>query len=87
MNLLLLLSAFLSALTGAITGAQPPAVRLHQAVAEARVAQAGAARVAAVPARPVVQALPLRVAIAGIGVLAPRVAFALIPLYASRRRE
>lgn len=86
MEFLLLLSAFMSALTGAITGARPPEVRLHQTVVEARVSVAAprSVRVASPVLR---QALPSLGAIADFD-LRPAVAIAAqIPLYAARRRE
>ncbi|MFA6115573.1 MAG: hypothetical protein WC729_16350 [Sphingomonas sp.] len=87
MELLLILSALLSALTGAISGVRTPEVRLHQAVVGASTVQASAPTAARVAARPIVQAMPTLVAASSFGI---ETAFALdtvIPLYAERRRE
>jgi len=86
MNFLLVLSAVLSAVTGAFAGARAPDARLHQeasaqvvSVARASASVAvPAARIAAAPA----QAVPVR--IDALPVLAPA---ASAPLYADRLIE
>jgi hypothetical protein len=87
MELLLILSALLSALTGAISGVRAPEVRLHQAVVEASAVQASAPTAARVAARPIIQAMPKLVATASFGVRAVFALDTVIPLYAERRRE
>lgn len=87
MELLLILSALLSALTGAISGVRAPEVRLHQAVVEASAVQASAPATARVAVRQFVQAMPTLVAAASFGVKPVFALDTLIPLYAARRRE
>jgi hypothetical protein len=86
MELLLLLSAFFSALSGAITGTRPPEVRLHQTAVEARVSIA-APRPTRVAAPFVRRALPSLRAVVGFGRRPGAARVALFPLYAARRRE
>lgn len=84
MNLLLLLSALLSALSGVGGSARQPQVA--QAVAQQ--ARAVAPRLAAaVPAARPVAALPALAVLATAPVVRVAVPVAAIPLYATRRRE
>lgn len=87
MELLLFLSAFLSALTGAINGVRAPEVGLYQTAGGIEASDAGAVANATVSARRF--PAPAR-AIGTILVAAPLAALAIAPhvaLYASRRRE
>ncbi len=83
MNLLLLLSALLSALTGVAGGAR--AVE-PQAVAERMVAAPIAARVAIATERPA-NVVAGRAAAGRAGVVLPPQPVASVPLYQQRRRE
>lgn len=85
MNLLLLLSALLSALTGAV-GATRGAGAQQVVAAQAAVAQTQVSRVAAANTRPA-QALPGLHAVRGVAVFVAPVPRAIMPLYVSRRRE
>ncbi|WP_374293565.1 hypothetical protein [Sphingomonas sp.] len=85
MNLLLLLSALLSALTGAV-GVTRRTEAQQVVSAPAAVSQAAIVRVAAVSSRPA-QALPGLHAVRGLAVFVAPVPRAIMPLYASRRRE
>lgn len=88
MELLLILTALLSALTGAISGVRAPEVRLHQSVVEASsAARTSAPATVRVAARPIVQAVPTLVATSFFGVEPVFALDAVIPLYAERRRE
>jgi hypothetical protein len=87
LELLLILSALLSALTGAISGVRAPEVRLHQAPVAAIVA-----RTSAPSAGRVVSHLPLRAAatvrdVAALGAVTMFALKAIVPLHAERRRE
>lgn len=84
-NLLLLLSALLSALTGVGTAARAPAAA--QAISARTTAAAAAAQIHAVRvARRPVQATPAVAAFLG-AVPLRAILVAVTPLYASRRRE
>lgn len=84
MNLLLLLSALLSALTGGASAMRAPAAAHAVAVAAAVAeAQAVPARIAARP----VQALPRVRQVTATAAPAAFALAAIVPLYASRRRE
>ena len=87
MEFLLVLSALLSAVTGAFTGARPHEARLHHAASAQSVAVAAPAAKVAVPAARIAVAPPLVPAetIAdALPVAAPR---AFAPLYADRLIE
>lgn len=87
MELLLILSALLSALTGAISGVRAPEVRLHQAVVEAgtiRTARPSAARTSF---RPMIQPAPTLVGVAAGEARTVFAVRAIVPLFAERRRE
>ena len=58
----MILSALLSAVTGAFAGTRPAEVRLHQAAATQSVAVATPSATVAVPAAGPVQAIPAQVA-------------------------
>ncbi|OYY72222.1 hypothetical protein [Sphingomonas sp. 28-63-12] len=87
MELLLILSALLSALTGVSVGTRTPEVRLHQSAAPAALAAAAAQsasrRIAARIAQPQ-QTLAILAAAPAFAAFALRAA---APLYQSRRRE
>ena len=83
MNLLLLLSALLSALTGAVPGGRGPSA---QAVAQGSVcSQSIAATPAKVMIRPVSD-LPALLQVA-VATTLPTIAVVSLPLWAERRRE
>jgi hypothetical protein len=87
MEFLLVLSALLSAVTGAFTGARPPEARLHHAAATQSVAVAEPSATVAVPAaRVAIAAPPIRArSVADVpSVPAPP---ASAPLYADRLIE
>lgn len=87
MEFLLLLSAFMSALTGAITGSRPPELGMHQAVSGVAIATVATPRAAATPfhlTAPAFGALP-QVSVAPafvVTALQPAV-----PIFSGRRRE
>lgn len=85
MNLLLLLSALLSALTGVGAGARAP--ERAQAVAEARVGRTAVALVPAMRAQRPAAGVPRPVAVAMLGVDSPIAVVRAIPAWTSRRRE
>lgn len=83
MNLLLLLSALLSALTGAVSSGRAPTVA-HAAVAAASIRAEVAGTARSIASRPL-QPLPeLRTVALSLVAVAASPA---VPLYASRRRE
>jgi hypothetical protein len=85
MNLLLILSALLSALTGAISGVRAPAAQ-YQAV-QARAVQASAPRAVRTTPTVVAAALPSLRVLAAAALPAGFALTALAPLYMDRRRE
>lgn len=87
MALLVILSALLSALTGAISGVRAPEVRLHQTAVAASVVRSAVERTAAVVARHPVAGEPPIAKLAGAGDAACFTLPAAIPLYGQRRRE
>jgi hypothetical protein len=87
MEFLLVLSALLSAVTGAFTGARPHEARLHHAASTQSVAVAEQSAKVAVPATPIAVAAPRipesRIAVVRPVALSPEAA----PLYADRLIE
>ncbi len=87
MNLLLILSALLSALTGAAAAGRMPEVRLHQAVASVTLPSVAASTAegrvvrhpVAVALKPILTAIPAPDRTIDVS--------AIIPLYMARRRE
>ncbi|MBA3896276.1 MAG: hypothetical protein H0X36_03890 [Sphingomonadaceae bacterium] len=86
MELLLILSAMLSALTGAISGVRAPEVGLHQMVA-ANMAQESAVASPRPAALRVVQPMPTLAMVAPMAVAPAFAVTPVLPLYAERRRE
>jgi hypothetical protein len=87
MEFLLVLSALLSAVTGAFTGARPHEARLHHAAAAQSVVVAEPSAQVAVPAAPIAvvpPAIPGRTVAEARPVAAPRES---VPLYADRLIE
>ncbi|OYY79221.1 MAG: hypothetical protein B7Y43_01955 [Sphingomonas sp. 28-62-20] len=87
MELLLILSALLSALTGVTAGMSTPEVRLHQSVAPAAIATAAAQSAGQHIARQIAQDLPTLSVSASVS---PGKGYALrpaTPLYLARLRE
>lgn len=87
MELLLLISAFLSALTGAITGVRPQEVRSHQTLTEARARHVAVPRIVRARALPLLQALPALAEVAREAVYQNISITGQTPLYMARRRE
>lgn len=87
LNLLLILSALLSALTGAAAGGRVPEVRLHQAAASVSLASVAASTVEGRVIRHPAPAGPGRVSPAPLISIRTIDIAGIIPLYMSRRRE
>ena len=86
MEFLLILSAMLSAVTGAFTGARAPEAGLHREAPAQIVSVAQASAIVAVPAARIATALP-RIAPARAAALLVVAPAAAIPLYADRLIE
>ncbi len=86
MEFLLILSAMLSAVTGAFTGARAPEARLHQQAAQIVVVAEPSAETAVVAER-IVAALPALGALAAPPALRPFALAAPAPLFAVRLIE
>ncbi|MBX9731460.1 MAG: hypothetical protein K2X59_09040 [Sphingomonas sp.] len=87
MELLLILSALLSALTGVTAGMSTPAVRLHQSVAPAAIAAAAAQSAGQHQARHIAPALPTLSISASVTAGKGYTLRPVTPLYLARRRE
>jgi len=87
LELLLILSALLSALTGAAVSGRSPEVRLHQAASSVALASVAASTVEGRVLRHPTPALPGRLATTAPHLLASVVLPAIEPIYMARRRE
>jgi hypothetical protein len=87
LELLLILSALLSALTGAISGVRAPEVRLHQAPVAAIVARTSVASADRVVSHLPQQAVATVSEVAALGVVTIFALKAIVPPHAERRRE
>ncbi|OYW24003.1 MULTISPECIES: hypothetical protein [unclassified Sphingomonas] len=87
MELLLILSALLSALTGAVANGRAPEVRLHQTVSSTRLLAVGSSTARHRPVHHAAPTLPARLGVAAAPVIAVTRPLAFAPIYMGRRRE
>lgn len=87
MELLLILSALLSALTGAVAHGRVPEVRLHQAAASVPLMAVNCCTTRQRPVHHAAQSMPARFVVAVAPLIVAIRSMALAPIYMGRRRE